>query len=173
MIPAPFSLREAFATWLIARVTRRAPDKVIGGEGDPYLRRWFLVPRNRWCNIYLHHFMRSDDDRALHDHPWWNASWLLRGAYDEILFAVPPMQKPPRLYRVERRVAGDLVSRRAQVAHRVRLLRGTDGREEPVWTLFLTGPRLRDWGFWCPQGWRHWREFTDPKDSGKIGRGCE
>jgi hypothetical protein len=43
---------------------KRAPDQVIGGRERPYMLRWYLIPRNRFCNIYLHHFLRSDDDRA-------------------------------------------------------------------------------------------------------------
>ena len=64
---------------------RRAPDLVIGGAADPYLRRWYVLPRNPVLNVYLHHFLRSDDDRALHDHPWVNASVLLDGDYVEVL----------------------------------------------------------------------------------------
>lgn len=44
----------------------REPDFVIG---DDYLRRWYVVPRNPFCNVYLHHILHSDDDRALHDQP--------------------------------------------------------------------------------------------------------
>jgi hypothetical protein len=40
----------------------RPPDYIIGGEADPYLRRWWVIPRNRFFNIYLHHFVRSDDE---------------------------------------------------------------------------------------------------------------
>lgn len=44
----------------------------------------------------------------------------------------------------------------------------------PAITLFITGPRVREWGFWCPKiGWRHWRVFTDPDNTGQIGRGCD
>lgn len=71
------------ANWLIERATRRPPDFVIGGAERPYLLRWWLIPRNPVFNVYLHQFMRSDDDRALHDHPWANCSVLLRGAYTE------------------------------------------------------------------------------------------
>jgi hypothetical protein len=32
----------------------------------------------------VHEFLRSDDDRARHDHPWLaNASWLIAGGYRE------------------------------------------------------------------------------------------
>jgi hypothetical protein len=43
----------------------------------------------------------------------------------------------------------------------------------PCWTVFITGPIVREWGFHCPKGWVHWREFTDARDSGSIGKGCD
>jgi len=69
---------------ILARETkRRDPDIVIGGRADPYLLRWFMIPRNPIFNVYLHEFRRSDDDRALHDHPWINLSYLIDGEYVE------------------------------------------------------------------------------------------
>jgi hypothetical protein len=41
----------------------------------------------------------------------------------------------------------------------------------PAWTLFITGPRWREWGFHCPQGWIHHDHFSDPADPGNIGKG--
>lgn len=66
------------ARHLIARATRRAPDVVIGEADSPYLLRWHPIPRNPIFNVYLHQFLRDDDDRALHDHPWVNVSLLPR-----------------------------------------------------------------------------------------------
>ena len=140
----------------------RPADQVIGGPARPYMLRWFVIPRNRFFNIYLHHFLRSDDDRALHDHPWWNLSILLRGEY---------LEHTRDHVRLRRR--GYVVLRRATCAHRIELIQTLEGLGRPVWTLFLTGPKIRSWGFHCPQGWRHWREFTDPKDVGAVGRGCD
>jgi hypothetical protein len=51
-------------------------------------------------------------------------------------------------------------------AHRVELTTG------PCWSLFITGPVIRSWGFHCQQGWRHWKEFVDQRDSGQVGKGC-
>ncbi|MPZ58464.1 MAG: hypothetical protein GEU91_18620 [Rhizobiales bacterium] len=153
------------ANWLLLRLSllahRRPPDQVIGREGDDYLRRWYLIPRNRWCNVYLHHFLRSDDDRALHDHPWWNLSFLLAGSYVEHTISAGGIN-----VRALRR-AGDFKFRTARSAHRVELVDG------PCWTLFLTGPRLRDWGFHCPNGWVPWQRFTDSTNSGRVGPGCD
>ena len=78
--------------WLPQLLSGR-PHKVIGGP-DPYLLRWHVIPRNRLLNVYVHKFLRSDDDRALHDHPWWFVSLILRGRYDEV--AGPPRRGPPR-----------------------------------------------------------------------------
>lgn len=143
--------------WPLFLTFPRPPDFIIGGVDDPYMKRWWVIPRNRWFNIYLHRILKSDDDRALHDHPWMNLSIILRGAYYEY------SGSGRRL-----RSRGSLVFRRAEVAHRLEVVSGRS-----TWTLFITGPVVREWGFICPQGWRHWREFTDSRDSGSVGKGCE
>ena len=74
------------AHWLAWRVShpQRKPDFVVRArDGSVYLRRWWLIPRNRWCNLYLHQFLASDDERALHDHMYFSASLMLWGAYIE------------------------------------------------------------------------------------------
>jgi hypothetical protein len=140
---------------------RRAPDVLIGMPGDTYMQRWWVIPRNRVFNIYLHHFLRSDDDRALHDHPWWNASILLEGQYTEHTIAAGGVQ-----HRVTYK-QGAIKLRGATYAHRIELTEG------PCWSLFITGPTIREWGFHCPAGWRPWRQFVDTKNSGQIGKGCD
>lgn len=145
---------------LVKHAQRRPPDVMIGGAENTYMRRWWLIPRNRWFNIYLHHFLRSDDDRALHDHPWWNLSILLEGRYVEHTISAGGIN-----IRTERR-AGEMKFRRAGAAHRIELVDG------PCWTIFITGPRLREWGFHCPGGWVHWRDFTSGPKGETIGRGC-
>ena len=154
-------IRRSLADALIARVTRRDCDLPIGGADDPYLRRWYVIPRNRWLNVYLHNIRRSDEDRALHDHPWWNCSILLKGGYVEIV----PTRGATKVAKF--RETGSVVFRAARAAHRLVL---TDAG--PVWTLFITGPRLREWGFWCPKGWVHWRDFTAGARGELVGRGC-
>ena len=147
--------------WQNVAASRRAPDFVIGSTDNPYLRRWWIIPRNRFFNIYLHHFLRSDDDRALHDHPWINCSCLLEGEYTEWSIARGGVHHK-RLAKV-----GSLKFRRPTTAHRVELHAG------PCWSLFITGPVVREWGFHCSAGWRSWKIFTSERDRGEIGRGCE
>jgi len=52
-----------------AQLCSGEPHQVIGPPADPYLMRWFLVPRNAFINVYLHTFCSSDPS-APHDHPW-------------------------------------------------------------------------------------------------------
>lgn len=139
--------------WALAKM-QRPPDFVIG---DNYLRRWWVVPRNDWCNVYLHEILHSDDDRALHDHPWDNTSFLIEGGYVEVT--------PEGEFE---RTAGSVIMRKAVDSHRLVIPDG--GR---AISLFQTGPAIREWGFHCPQGWRPWREFVDARDKGQVGRGCE
>jgi len=160
----PNAVTRALGRALIRRVAKRAPDVCIGGADNPYMRRWFVIPRNRVFNIYLHEFCRSDDDRALHDHPWINLSVLLAGGYHEMTYG------PENREVWTRRCAGDLVLRLPSSAHRIALIPYLSARP---WTLFITGPRVREWGFLCPQGWRHWRDFVARNDPGSIGPGCD
>jgi len=169
-IPA-FILRRLHAVLMHRVADRREPDFTVLNAGGPYLRRWWVIPRNRVFNIYLHQFVASDEDRALHDHPWVNLSVLLDGSYIEHLTRG----------RSRIRMAGEMVMRGPRAAHRVELFTRrvwVDGETSsfencPTWTLFITGPRVRQWGFHCPQGWRHWREFTAGKNGERVGRGCE
>lgn len=175
----------------------RDPDVLIGGDVDPYMRRWWVIPRNPYFNIYLHHFLRSDDDRALHDHPWDNMSVLLKGSYIEHMPADPKkwMEEGDRTEITAVRKAPYFYRRKADAIHRVELFKietpnpsnpqwdglgilrnrpsGGKYAEKPVWTLFLTGPWQRTWGFWCPKGFKGWKEYTKVVDNvNTIGEGC-
>lgn len=130
---------------------KRLPDIRIG---PGYMDRWWVIPRNRFFNIYLHKIMRDDDDRALHDHPWWSCSFLLKGELKEIHFN--GVRLVPRFLPVVRA---------AKFAHRLEVVKG------PVWTIFITGPVTRGWGFHCPQGWKYWKDYTTPDGVG-VGVGC-
>ncbi|WMI33253.1 hypothetical protein SEA_SLIMJIMMY_74 [Mycobacterium phage SlimJimmy] len=152
----------------------RDPDVILTNrDGDVYLKRWHIIPRNRFFNIYLHQFLSSDDDRALHDHPWWFASLVLKGGYWEHFDDGWMKWRRPGSFEI----------RKPKTAHRVELAKGErfvwvvngakpHGRfpvptEKPAWTLIFTGPRFRSWGFHCPQGWTHWKRFTDRNGCGE------
>lgn len=133
--------------------------RIYRRDNVEYLRRWHLLPRNKWFKIYLHHFVASDEDEALHDHQYDNVSLVLKGSYlehsagDHVRWVKP--------FRP--------VFRKAEQAHRVELL----AHDWHVWSLFFCGPWRREWGFWCKSGWRHWRDYVGSADYGKVvGPGC-
>ncbi len=106
-----------------------------------YLRRWRV--ETPWFSIRLHHWFSSDDDRSPHDHPWDFVTIPLRGSYLD--------ESPAGSQRVR---TGRVYYRRASHAHWVHLDRG------PAWTLVLTGPKVRRWGFWVRDKWvRSYRYF--------------
>lgn len=143
-----------------ALVARRAPDFVIGDPADPYMQRWWWIPHNRFLNIYVHRVLRSDDDGALHDHHWASLSLMVDTGLLEVFRA--------RDGRQTGRIVdpGCWIYRRANFAHRLVI------RNAPAITIFITGPRIREWGFHCPNGWRHWRDFVGADNKDAIGRGC-
>ena len=125
-----------------------APSLTIAPDGNPYLFRWHLIERNSdRGNVYLHLQIASDPERPLHDHPWDNMSVILAGGYDEIWDQFP--DRPGSVVVRELR-KGDTVFRKAEEAHRLVL-----PNVRYAMTLFTTGPKIREWGFWYPDGWHH------------------
>lgn len=130
-----------------------------------------MVPRNDVANTYVHRFSLSEAERAPHDHPYDNASWILDGTYLERIFHPPYYRRIDATEYVRR--AGDVVHRRAHDAHSIELVDG------PVVTLFTTGPSVRPWGFWCPGVVRaRWVPFLEyvarerAEDGTYLGGGC-
>lgn len=151
---------------------QREPGIIIGGDENPYLKRWYVVPRNRLFNIYLHQIIRSDDDRALHDHPWPSLSLTLSGGVTEQYWDTKQERTRVRWF-----FFGDLIYRSSTFRHRLIV----DDPSSPTVTMFITGPRIRNWGFWCKnylpdKGPAHnfvpWRDFTSGANGERIGRGC-
>jgi hypothetical protein len=141
-------------------------------DGEIYLRRWWLIPRNRFgFNIFLHHFLSSDEDRALHDHPWWNISILLSGSYLEYMPENVDewIQNKNRKQIVKKRYPLIPIYRNINSIHKIELI-----NNKPIWTIFITGPVVREWGFMCPTFWRHNKEFNDKTATGSVkGKGCD
>lgn len=169
---------DRFALRVISWARAHKPDYVVGGPEDPYLLRWYWLGgrwqikngRKKWSSrrllglfrVYVHCFKRSDDDRALHDHPATSLSVGLAGYGTEHTIAAGGIQ--------HRRLIGpgQIRFRTARFAHRIEIEDGTE-----FWTLFIFFRNSRKWGFHCPdRGWVPWDEFCDPKDAGLVGPGC-
>lgn len=128
-----------------------------GGINDPTYWRYFVIPRNRFFNIYLHRFLK-DDSQHMHTHRMFNISIILQGRYFEERFDYRPVEGLPlpgtHFELVETRRP---LLRWASTPHRVRLRRDADDKPIPIWSLFIGMPQFWDWGFWCPgDNSAHW-----------------
>lgn len=131
----------------------REPNFQVTRDGgiEIYLKRWWVIKRNNRMNVYLHN-MLLDDDPILHDHPYWSLSLVLTDGIYEVYVRNPSVDGPGA--KEEREVkAGQWVWRGSEFAHQLIVVK-------PAWTLFFTGPRVREWGFWCPKGWLPWHKYV-------------
>jgi hypothetical protein len=118
----------------VARFESRSPYQFIWAEElkcqtGVYVRRWYL--QTPWFSVRVHHWIHSDDKRFFHDHAWWFLTLVLRGGYTDIT----PNGR-------ERMRVGSVRFRPANHQHWVEVDRGG------CWTVLLTGPKARRWGFW-------------------------
>lgn len=120
-------------------------------ERSVLMRRWFA--HLGAVSVLVHKFESSDDTSlGLHDHPWSFLTIVLWRGYDEL-----------RPESVVRRRPGSIAFRRAEDLHAVRLRGG------PSWSICITGPRRREWGFQTAKGWVARRDidanaFAEPRD---------
>lgn len=171
---------ERFIDWLVVRA-KRTPYFHIDG----YMDRWWLfgfynVSRNKdnpvkwiplrkrsrlyhWITdriaIRLHHILRSDADRHMHDHPAWNVSIVLRGGYYELMPTRPDGGDWHEGQEVEDftsvwRGPGSVVFRRASSRHRLVIPYGMT-----CLSVFILGRKSQSWGFYTRAGKVGWREY--------------
>lgn len=116
--------------------------------GDLYMRRWRIGPR--WApGLRLHHIVRGDADRELHDHPFTFLTIILRGGYWEHLLDGSRRWHGP----------GSVLLRPAEVLHRLEL-------DRPAWTFVIRGPIRRPWGFLVGESWITWQQHAAARGAG-------
>lgn len=171
------------------------PRVILDRDGSsPYLSRTYVVgraltgfdeqgnpaERAAWSrgilgvHVYIHRFHRSDQDLALHNHPWkWALSFVVSGGYEEERrvgktcvpcggrrgydLDCPLCQGVGNSFEVVRRTVGPLSCNWIDhdTFHRVDLL------EKDAWSVFVAGPRVTEWSFWDRDTHEEtpWREF--------------
>ena len=124
-------------------------EKVVIGVGEqPLMIRWILV-RFPAFGIYLHKFLRSDYDRALHDHPWPFIAIILAGGYTEVHDQTTDGKHISIFHK-----PWSVLLRPAEWRQRVVI------GDKPSWSLVIVGRRQRSWGFFLPDGWCWWRKHN-------------
>lgn len=132
---------------------------------EPNMARTPLLPKNNKFNVFRHVYTHGElGVPSLHDHPWWSMSILLYGEVEEVVFDCEqkdldairtrglkaymkhgidgflnntmeiPVKKTISVPRVIVRPPG--------YTHSLLL------KSEKAATLFITGPRVQNWGFY-------------------------
>ena len=176
--------RPAIAEWLIARAKLTPYQHIMSADGtEMYMGRWWLFnPYSRkthkpalWLcpwSFRIHHIMRPDEDRDLHDHPWNARTIILRGWYTEQRLLQPD---DPALHLLlmkasELRQSFDAAFQATEHIDRrpgdtARLNHGEYHRIDQVSpggviTLFITSKWRGDWGFLVNGVKVPWRTYT-------------
>ena len=130
-------------------------------ENEPYLERYYLFLREREqfpFNIFLHKFLKSDPD-DVHDHPWPYATLILKGGYWEWIPHFDTVGRKTGEYQVWRGPGHFRISK-ANSFHRIEL-----DPDITAWTLFMPGPKQRDWGFLVKNQWIQWEQYLKQRKS--------
>lgn len=173
----PKFITTPLADYLIGRLEAgtlipHAEGHIARPDGSIYMVRGWLVKPAWWtfgCGARVHCTLQSDNDRHLHDHPWWNISVLLRNGYDEVMpynggagewTWLRSIGDWSEVTYTRWRGAGDVVFRRATDRHRLNVAEG-----QPAYSLFIVGPRKRLWGFYTGPGqFTPWETYVKDKE---------
>lgn len=155
--------RPMVANYLIKRAMRTPYFHLEG-----YMNRYWLfnrysevgkpdvVPKRfKWLpSIRIHHILRADDARDLHDHPWNARTIILKGWYVERRLV--PRFDGKRFQQDFMRVQGDTATINFGQYHAIDEV--SDGG---VWTLFIAGDYLGTWGFLVDGKKVPWQEYEN------------
>lgn len=136
-------------------------------EDKLYLRRWYVSGHGTGKQVFIHHIVRPDAGRELHDHPWDFKTRLLSGGYYEQFLE----NNSSGICSVNGRwaIGGDTLEHHAEHTHRLdKVLDGT-------YTLVTASAARRVWGFYTQQrradrwttalAWLPWREYLGTPDA--------
>ncbi len=169
---------------ILERILNRIFEKkvVVNCAHDPYLHRWYVFRTDR-IGLFIHKFVRSDEDRALHDHPWsflviplWGgyiehsdrpatqyekmaaiSSWsAINSIIPDALDLAALDEQLGRRIAVQRHVWPFISTRyrNTEYRHRVELI-----ESRPSWSIFFRFTKLREWGFWPKSGFIQWNRW--------------
>lgn len=161
--------RPAIASLIIAGRHRRPAYFDLSG----YMERWWWMPA--WCcawsreekcfkparwnpfSVRLHHILRADADRVLHDHPFNWRTIVIRGFYVEEDVCGEEFI----------RLAGDTRRATCETLHRINRV-STGG----VWTLFFMSRKKQSWGFMAGDPPRKvlWHDYESANDRPLPGK---
>lgn len=174
----------SLATAILDRIFKHRV--IVNCDRDAYLYRWYVF-RTPWVALFIHKFVRSDEDRALHDHPWpFLVIPIWRGYIEHSEVRIRHVKLCPKINpegteenkeewdwwehwwetKAIRRWVYPIIGtrfRRSTYRHRVELFLNEDGDDLPAWSLFFRFKECRVWGFWPKEGFIAWDKWWSTK----------
>lgn len=118
----------------------------LGEKECPYAFRWVFIFFG--YAIRIHQWIRSDDKRYMHDHPWWFYTFVLKGSYTDV-YEENGIIKKDKLKQFSFRY------RNSGHRHYV------DIPKNGCLTILITGKPLRKWGFYINGKFKRPLKFFD------------
>lgn len=165
--------RPAVAAWLIARAKRTPYYPIMSKDGKTlYMDRWWLFnpygkdadgnqTPARWPrlpSVRIHHIVRRDIDRHLHNHPWRKArTIILDGWYVEHVGDVYGNRRRLFWFKDDTQEMGH------DHFHKI-----TSVSPGGVYTMFITWGGSEGWGFLMDDdSVMPWREYVEKHEGGE------
>lgn len=127
-------------------------------ERRVYLRRLRIL-QTPYFALYLHFIYQSDKDRDPHDHPFMFRSLIVRGGYQERVWATHADGSIAPIGVTKIWPRWTLHKTPLHVAHMI----------DYLWpntvTLVFCGPKVKDWGFYTEHGFVPWQTYNHEKYS--------
>lgn len=124
---------------------------------EPYLVRYyiFFTDRNKFpFNIFIHKFMKGDDDEDPHDHPWGFFHIILSGGYWEEVPIDKESDFKKGFHKVWRNPGyWNIVD--SSYTHRIDI----DINKPKPWTIFIPFKHNNKWGFWVKNKTNEWQKI--------------
>lgn len=145
--------------WLFNRLWRR---EVVQRDGVDYLWRWHITSDRQGAGVYLHYFLKGDNDPDPHNHPWRFSTYVIAGGYIDEVWKKNE-DGTASFSHYEDCVPGKAYEREPDHIHRVMIPEG-----KTAWTLVFRGTRTKEWGFFTKDGLIPWRKYLGLPDSAPV-----
>jgi len=99
-----------------------------------YYRLWAIISK-RFGSIRIHNWLKEDDARHAHSHPYWFITFVLKGGYTDV--------SQDESGKETKEVLRALTCRYRPSNHMHQVLEVMPN----TWTLLITGPSIHRWGF--------------------------
>lgn len=128
----------------------------IGSDAKPYMDRYIAF--TPWFTLRAHKIYRGDGE-TYHDHPFWFVTFPLASYRERACIENPRI---PDFFKEVTQIVRAWNFHFRPAVYRHSIQGRADGLATPFWTLVISGPHERTWGFWPNFGtFVPWRQYQN------------